>query len=112
MDRTRIERPQFPWLPITLFLGAAVFLVLGFLPLSWLRPLGTLVRRVEDVTPARYARYRHVCLVLAAFLGLFGVGGWRFGGWVRAALAQFFAELRAGIRERPRVKMSWIPVTA
>lgn len=51
-----------------LWVAAAACALGSLISLEQLRPLGELVRRADDVTPERVARYRHLCLFFA--LGL------------------------------------------
>jgi hypothetical protein len=52
-----------------------------------LRPLGELVRRAEDLTPERYARYRHLCVFFAAGLTAAGITTARRLDWIISFLS-------------------------
>ncbi|QDU35732.1 hypothetical protein Mal4_00140 [Maioricimonas rarisocia] len=58
------------WLILLLMLAAAGCAVAGCMPIGLLRPLGAILRRPDDVTPERYARYLHVCWFFAAAFGV------------------------------------------
>lgn len=73
---------------------AALFAMAGCVPLSWLRPLGDLVRRPGDVTPERYTRYLHVCWTFALGCLLLGWAARRG----RLPLARFLDQLLRDIR--------------
>lgn len=60
----------------------------GVVPYETLQPLGAWVRRPDDVTPERYARYLHVCWFFAAALALTSLLLWRGRTTVERALAR------------------------
>ena len=53
-----------------LVIAAAGCAAAGCVPYSVLQPLGALLRRPDDVTPERYARYLHVCWFFAVACGI------------------------------------------
>jgi hypothetical protein len=76
-------------LALALLLAGITALLLGSVSLEALRQWATHIRRSDDVTPERFARYRHICL-------LFGFGGLAAGAvmlWRRSRVESFLSEL-------------------
>ena len=88
-----IPRPRTRLLSLGLVLAllaaGAIALLLASVPLGTLQQWASQLRRSDDVTPERFARYRHICL-------LFGIGGIAagvLGLWWRSSVEAFLTDL-------------------
>ncbi len=99
----RVIRIRQLLLVVALFcLGSATALVaVAAVPFSVLRPLGELVRRVDDVTPDRHARLIHVCLALAAWNAAAGALLWRRRNEAAGWLSQLTVDARSAWSRLP-----------
>jgi hypothetical protein len=62
---------------VALVTSGILLLIAGGLPYERMQSFGALVRRADDFTPERYARYRHVCWFFAAALPALAYVLWR-----------------------------------
>ncbi len=81
--------------------------VIAAIPFASLRPLGELIRRVDDVTPERHARLVQACLAWA--VGLITSGGllWRNRGSVATWLSQLASDFRTALAQAPAAFRNW-----
>jgi len=70
-----------------LFVGAAL-VVARWIPLDTLRSWASAVRRADDMSPDRYERFRHLCLVFGGGTLAYGLAGLIWNRQVAAFLAQ------------------------
>lgn len=81
-------------------LAAASLTVIGLTPLQWLQPLAAFIRRADDLTPDRYARFQHVCWLGAFVLAIAAVCLRGFWEQIACFLKELYTDPLVNINER------------
>jgi len=101
MKRRRIVR----LICIALATAGILLLVAGALPYERMQSFGALVRRADDFTPERFARYRHVCWFFAIVMPALAVALWRTKPQARIAADE---RARGPLVEHARLRRDWM----